>query len=127
MRRIGFFCAFDLLALPPGKAKDIPKKKAQEAENYHKQATGKIIALDARGKSFDSAGFADWLQKEKDRGHALSFCIGAADGLDETFKTEAYERLTLSPQTYTHDLARNMLLEQLYRALDMHKNGNFHK
>jgi 23S rRNA (pseudouridine1915-N3)-methyltransferase len=69
--------------------------------------------LDAEGRSFDSEGFAAFLEQRRQAGLDLCFVIGGPRGLD----LEASElRLSLGPMTLPHQLARVVLLEQLYRA-----------
>jgi len=76
-----------------------------------------IVLLDDRGKSLDSEAFAKWIGEQRDRGtRQLTFVCGGADGFAEEFLRQAHQKLSLSPMTYSHELARVMLTEQLYRA-----------
>ena len=76
-----------------------------------------IVLLDDRGKSLDSRSFANWIGEQRDRGtRQLTFVCGGADGFPEAFLRQAHQKLSLSPMTYSHELARVMLTEQLYRA-----------
>jgi 23S rRNA (pseudouridine1915-N3)-methyltransferase len=70
------------------------------------------VLLASDGKQFDSVGFSDWLEECRRNGRDLCFVIGGPKGLE----LEADVRLSLGPMTLPHQLARVVLLEQLYRA-----------
>jgi len=76
-----------------------------------------VILLDAVGKNLDSNSFAKWLGEHRDRGtRGLIFVCGDADGFPETLRHRANQKVSLSALTFSHELARVMLAEQLYRA-----------
>jgi 23S rRNA (pseudouridine1915-N3)-methyltransferase len=76
-----------------------------------------VVLLDAAGKNLDSNAFAKWLAEHRDRGtRELIFLCGDADGFPETLRQRACQKLSLSAMTFSHELARVMLAEQLYRA-----------
>jgi 23S rRNA (pseudouridine1915-N3)-methyltransferase len=75
------------------------------------------VLLDATGKNLDSNALAKWLAELRDRGtRELIFLCGDADGFPENLRQRAHQKLSLSPMTFSHELARVMLAEQLYRA-----------
>jgi 23S rRNA (pseudouridine1915-N3)-methyltransferase len=75
------------------------------------------VLLDAAGKNLESNAFAKWLAAHRDRGlRELIFLCGDADGFPEELRQRAREKLSLSAMTFSHELARAMLAEQLYRA-----------
>ena len=84
-------------------------------------APGATVALlDAGGKEFDSAAFARWLAARRDQGvREIVFLGGAAEGFPEALARRSTVRLSLSAMTFSHELARVMLAEQLYRAFAM--------
>ena len=77
-----------------------------------------VVLLDAAGKSLASEAFAKWIADHRDRGtRELIFLCGDADGFPETLRQRAHQKISLSAMTFSHELARVMLTEQLYRAL----------
>jgi 23S rRNA (pseudouridine1915-N3)-methyltransferase len=70
------------------------------------------VLLASGGKELSSEEFSDWLEERRRNGRDLCFVIGGPKGID----LEADERLSLGPMTLPHQLARVVLLEQLYRA-----------
>jgi 23S rRNA (pseudouridine1915-N3)-methyltransferase len=76
-----------------------------------------VVLLDALGKNLDSNAFAKWLSELRDRGtREIIFVCGDADGFPAALRERVPQRISLSSLTYSHELARAMLAEQLYRA-----------
>jgi len=76
-----------------------------------------VVLLDAGGKNLDSKALAKWLGELRDRGtRELIFLCGDADGFPDALRQRAHQKLALSAMTFSHELARVMLTEQLYRA-----------
>jgi 23S rRNA (pseudouridine1915-N3)-methyltransferase len=76
-----------------------------------------MLLLDAGGKVYDSTAFAKWLGEQRDRGtREVIFVCGDADGFPEALRERVKPKLSLSAMTYSHELARVMLVEQIYRA-----------
>lgn len=82
-----------------------------------------FIALDPMGKSFTSETFSKRLIKSM----RASIFIGGAEGLPASIKTKAKELWSLSPLTFTHQMTRIILLEQIYRAFEIHRGSPYHK
>lgn len=74
------------------------------------------ILLDPAGKVFDSSGFARRIGKAELEARDLVFVVGGAEGLPDGWSKRADLLLSLSAMTYSHELARVMLAEQIYRA-----------
>jgi 23S rRNA (pseudouridine1915-N3)-methyltransferase len=75
------------------------------------------VLLDALGKNLDSDAFAKWLGELRDRGtREIIFVCGDADGFPAAVRERVPQKASLSSLTYSHELARAMLAEQLYRA-----------
>lgn len=85
----------------------------------------RLVALTEEGESFSSTTLARRL--EGSGSERLAFVIGGADGLDPGLRARASWRLSLSPLTFPHELARLLLLEQLYRALSIQQGGPYHR
>ena len=71
------------------------------------------VLLDSRGRTHDSEAFARWLEARRRAGRDVCFVIGGADGIEIE---PCDERLSFGPMTFPHQLARVMLVEQLFRA-----------
>jgi 23S rRNA (pseudouridine1915-N3)-methyltransferase len=76
-----------------------------------------VVLLDAAGKNLDSDALARWLAELRDRGtRELIFLCGNADGFPDALRQRVHQKVSLSAMTFSHELARVMLAEQLYRA-----------
>jgi 23S rRNA (pseudouridine1915-N3)-methyltransferase len=87
-----------------------------------------FIALDPKGKLQDSEVFAAFLFKEWERrGSSLTFAIGGAEGFSDELRAKASHLVSLSPLTFTHQITRLILLEQIYRAFAIRDGSLYHK
>lgn len=87
-----------------------------------------VIALCIEGKALSSEAFADKLRKLEDNGASrIVFVIGSSNGLSKAVLQRANEMLSFSPMTFPHQMARVILLEQLYRAKKMLAGETYHK
>ena len=83
-------------------------------------SAGEIIALEAGGDAWTTSAFAAHVEQRMTRGtRQLTFLIGGADGLPAAAVAKANRRLSLSPLTLPHRLARLVLVEQIYRAVSI--------
>lgn len=85
------------------------------------------IALDARGKQTSSPGLARYLRQHIEIHRDVAFVIGGPVGLSQAVLTACKERLSLSRMTLPHELARVILLEQIYRAMTILSGEQYHK
>lgn len=109
--------------------RDAPAIRKKEAERIFKAAPPGVflIALDERGREFTSHEFAQFLNDGLGSGvKEWTFVIGGAMGLDESVTGRANAVLALSRWTVTHEMARLILLEQLYRAFTIIRGKPYH-
>jgi len=89
---------------------------------------GYTVVLDERGRTFDSLKFAKWIERLTiDQPHGVNFVIGGDLGFDDSVRERADTLLALSPMTLPHQLARVILMEQIYRACTLMRNIAYHK
>lgn len=87
-----------------------------------------LVALDKGGKTWSSREFSKTLEKWFNAGGShIAFLIGGPDGLSEAAIEKAQTKLSFGPMTWPHQLARVMLLEQLYRAFAIRERHPYHK
>jgi 23S rRNA (pseudouridine1915-N3)-methyltransferase len=119
-------------------ARDISKRRslgtaeliAAEGEELAKRipAIGRLVALDETGSQFASRDFARWLETEQNSGaRSITFVIGGPEGLSQMISRRANTILSLGKMTWTHEMCRVLLLEQIYRALCIMRNIPYHK
>ena len=87
-----------------------------------------VVALCIEGRQMPSEQLSQWIQRAASAGRGeLCFVIGGSYGLSPAVKQAADLRLSISPMTFPHQLARVLVLEQLYRALSIAAHGKYHK
>ena len=107
-KRISHSCPLEITEVRDAEA-------AQKKLDADRAAT--VVLLAAAGKNLDSNALAKWLGALRDRGaRELIFLCGDADGFPDNLRQRAQQKLSLSAMTFSHELARVMLAEQLYRA-----------
>ncbi len=86
------------------------------------------VLLDERGTQYSSLEFARWLEAAQLQGtRELALILGGPEGVDERIRERAHYRLSLGKMTWTHEMARVLLLEQVYRAFCIQRNIPYHK
>jgi len=106
----------------------IDKVKSSEAALIEKTLTGNeiIIALDENGICLDSVSFSNELQKYLNSAKDIVFIIGGVYGLDKSILNKADMRLSFSAFTFTHQMIRLLLVEQLYRCWTIKAGKSYH-
>ncbi len=85
------------------------------------------VACEIDGKSFSSTQFADFLQAAREQDRDVAFLIGGAFGLAASLRTASTLKLSLAPWTLPHEIARLVLVEQIYRAGTIVRGEPYHK
>jgi len=86
------------------------------------------FCLDPKGTLYTSMQFSKFLLKELETQNSrLNFVIGDADGIPEDIKVKSRGLISLSPLTFTHQITRIIIVEQIYRALEIDRGSKYHK
>lgn len=127
--RIQHFLGLEIVEVKEPKG-DPNKRIDSEGEKLlHKlDSLDRVVILDPKGRAYTSEQLAAFVRKHlAEDPRRLTFVIGGFSGLSETVKRRADAQLSLSPMTFTHDLTRVVLLEQIYRALSIIHNLPYSK
>ena len=135
-KRLSAYCKLNLVELPEVKLPQNPSPAEiqgaldREAAAIRSKipANASVVAMCVEGKprsSEELAGLmADW---EQNAAKHLVFVIGGSYGLHPSIKAQAWLKLSMSPMTFPHHLARVMVLEQIYRAFKINEGSSYHK
>ena len=136
VKRLGRCCKLELMELPEQRLPEDPSP-ARIAQALEIEASaireklpkgGALIALAIEGKSCSSEALSRRLADYAVAGKTqVTFLIGGSFGLSEDIKRQADFRLSMSPMTFPHHMARIMLLEQIYRAYQIELGTRYHK
>ena len=135
-KRLSRHCKLEILELPEQRLSDSPSQGEIDAALEKEAASireklpkgGAVIAMCIEGKLMGSTELAGKLQQFANEGKSqLNFLIGGSVGLHASLKQQADLRLSMSPMTFPHHLARVMLLEQIYRGYQILEGSKYHK
>ena len=121
--------SLEVIEIAESRARDAQRRMLEESialQNVIPDGAATVL-LDPRGEMVDSHSFAKRLRALNDSGRDAAFVIGGPDGLAPTLTDEAELRLAFGPQTWPHQLARIMLLEQIYRAITILSGHPYHR
>lgn len=131
VQRLQHYTDFRLVEVKDAVGQSSPDGVAVAREGEHLLAAVprgvRIIALTAGGRKMTSPELSDYVQAQLETYGTLAFLIGGPLGIDPAVVAAAPERLSLSPLTFTHEMARVILLEQLYRAFTIWHGEPYHK
>lgn len=135
-KRLQRYCKLEILELPESRLPEDPApaeiQKALEAEacaiRAHLPKGGAVVAMCIEGKTCSSVEMSRKLSQLAVSGQAqVTFLIGGSVGLADSLKQQVDWKLSMSPMTFPHHLARVMLLEQIYRAFQIQQGTRYHK
>lgn len=136
LKRLGAYCKAEIIELPEARRSLSPSPAETEAAMKKEAAAivkeipkgAYVIPMCIEGRQMDSVAFSQLLQQGAESGGGrICFLIGGSDGLHESVKELGAVRLSMSKMTFPHHLARVMLLEQIYRGLNLAQGGKYHK
>ena len=136
VKRLQRYCKLDVVELPEYRLPEEPSpaeiQKALQTEGAAIRERlprgGAVVALCIEGKPCSSEELSRRIIDFGVQGKTqITFLIGGSVGLDESIKKQADWRLSMSPMTFPHHMARIMLLEQIYRAYQIAAGTNYHK
>jgi 23S rRNA (pseudouridine1915-N3)-methyltransferase len=130
--RLQHYIKFELEVIPDIKnAKNLSQLQQKEKEGQlilgKLQSSDQLILLDEKGKELRSLEFANWLQKKMNSGiKQLVLVIGGPYGFSESVYKKASGKISLSKMTFSHQMIRLFMVEQLYRGFTILKNEPYH-
>ncbi len=99
----------------------------REGASIKKELSGYVVAMCIEGKKLSSIDLANALDKIKNSSSEITFVIGGSYGIDESVKSLANLKLSISDMTFPHTLCRVIIVEQIYRAFSIINDGKYHK
>jgi len=129
IKRLARLCSFSMLEVKDVRGVDPSRAPAVEGQRLLRQLPDSCtaVSLDERGRDLTSEQLARWLQEKADSGtRDLRLVVGGPYGLAQEVRSRCRESLRLSSMTLPHELARTLLLEQLYRAHTILKRLPYH-
>ena len=127
-KRLSKFCKLNVIELQEqNKYEDIDKIKQIEGEDICTKLSGKCYLLDIGGKQFSSEELASEIQVSSLDNSTLTFVIGGSYGVSEKVRGTVKNKISFGKATYPHNLARIILLEQIYRSFMINSGAKYHK
>lgn len=130
-KRLLHYVPFELVVLPDLKnTKSLSEEqiKTAEGEAILRFVTPSmdVVLLDEHGREFRSVEYAEWLQKKMGSGKDLTLVIGGPYGFSEAVYQRADGKVSLSRMTFSHQMIRIMVIEQIYRAMTILRGEPYH-
>jgi len=131
-QRLKHYIPFETIILPAlknTKGISIEQQKQKEGELILKtiQSSDRMILLDENGKEFSSISFSGYIQQQMNSGiKNIVFVVGGPYGFSEEIYKRANAKISLSKMTFSHQMVRLFIVEQLYRAMTILKNEPYH-
>ncbi len=127
--RLCRYLRFEVIEVPASKLRRADAARREEADrivSVHGERR-RLFSLDGGGEALSSAGLARLLDRLILESRGVDFVIGGDEGLDPSISRKAEKALSLGPMTLPHQLARVVLVEQLYRAMTILRGEPYHK
>ncbi len=128
-RRIGRYFPLEISEVREEKGAEAEAMRQKECERLEKALSrgSRLILLDERGEELTSPQFADFMGRYRDSGtQELAFAIGGAYGFSQSLRSRAHHSIALSRMTFTHQMVRLFLVEQIYRGCTILNNEHYH-
>ncbi len=130
-QRLTHYVPFEWVVLPDlknAKALSEEQVKAAEGEMILRALTPSmdVVLLDEHGKEMRSVEYADWIQKKMSSGRDLTLVIGGPYGFSPAVYERANGKLSISQMTFSHQMIRIMVIEQIYRAMTILRGEPYH-
>lgn len=131
-QRLKHYLSFESIVIPAlknTKALSVEQQKQKEGELVlkHLQPSDRLILLDENGKEYTSVQFSAFLQQQMNSGiKNLVLVVGGPYGFSEELYKRANGKISLSKMTFSHQMVRLFLVEQVYRAMTILKNEPYH-
>lgn len=131
LKRLKHYTTFELVEVKDAVGRGLPDEQAMEREGQHllqaASSMERVVLLDRTGRSLTSPQLAHEVQEWLETSGSLAFLIGGPLGFSPAVVDAAHDSLSLSRMTFTHEMARVVWLEQLYRAFTILNGEPYHK
>lgn len=129
--RIGHYMPFSVTVIPElknTKSLSEEQQKEKEGEQILKlvQPSDTLVLFDEHGKEMRSVEFAQWMEKKQQTSRRMLLCVGGAYGFSDAVYARANEKISMSKMTFSHQMIRLIVTEQIYRACTIIKGEPYH-
>ena len=127
LKRLSRFCNLKIIELEESTQIQIDKALEIEGRDILNQIKGKTYLLAIKGKELTSEDFAKEIENSQLTSSQITFVIGSSNGVSEEVQKKLPNKISFGKVTYPHNLARVILLEQVYRAFMINSGAKYHK
>lgn len=127
-KRLSAFCNLNIVEIKEqNQFENVDVTLQKEGIDILSKSKGYVILCDIGGKQLSSENFAQKIDKLMLENSTITFVVGGSYGVSEDVRKKANERISFSQMTFPHNMFRNMLLEQIYRAFTIINGKSYHK
>ena len=128
VKRLGAFCKINVIEIAErNNENSVNITLEKEGKDISSKSKGYTILMDRLGKNLSSEELAKRIEDLSMQNSEISFIIGSSNGVCEQIKHSSNEKISFGKDTFPHNLARIMLLEQIYRAMMITNHRSYHK